>query len=73
MQRRRTKPIKFSTYYDAMWRHMMSCYENLEDIDPESGRMHMAHVVANALIIMDAMDCGTLIDDRSFSTTRAKS
>jgi hypothetical protein len=51
------------TYQDAMERHAQLWFDG-EDIDPESGVSHLAHVIANALILMDCQANGTLIDDR---------
>lgn len=61
----REQPILASTYYSAMFRHMHSWFENLEDTDPESGKHHLAHAVCCALIIMDGLAKGKLIDDRA--------
>ena len=63
----RQQPIKASTYFDAMYRHANSWYEDLQDTDPDSMRHHLAHLVANVLIVLDAIEHNTLIDDRDFS------
>ena len=60
----RRQPIDASTYYDAMNRHLIAWFEGGEDIDPESGQSHLAHVVACAMIVMDSRNLGTLKDDR---------
>ena len=60
----RHKPIKCSTYRSSMQRHLDQWFDGLEDADHETGRSHLAHVIANACILMDAAKHGTLIDDR---------
>ena len=59
----RKQPIAYSTYYSAMFRHLAAWFEG-EDADPESGKHHLAHVVASCLIVMDSEARGTGIDDR---------
>lgn len=39
------KPVDASTYYSAAMRHLM-CWYSGEDMDPESGCTHLAHVRA---------------------------
>jgi len=56
-------PVRASTYYDAAFRHLASFYAG-EELDPESGLPHMAHVRACMAILIDAQLNGTLIDDR---------
>lgn len=59
-----------STYYSAMRRHLDLWFygppdgSGPEDVDPESGRHHMIHNMANNAIVFDAMQAGTLVDDR---------
>jgi hypothetical protein len=53
-----------STYRSAMQRHLDQWFDGLEDADEESGRSHLAHVIASAMIVMDAGKHGTLEDDR---------
>lgn len=62
--RRRGSTLSMRTYLDAMLRHATS-YADGEDTDPESGRCHLAHVMSNAAIILDAMARGTMVDDRA--------
>lgn len=59
----RNKDVKFSIYCEAIDRHNISMAAG-EDIDPESGLPHAAHIIACASIILDADACGCLIDDR---------
>jgi len=56
-------PVKASTYYDAAFRHLASYYAG-EELDPESGLPHLAHVRACMAILIDAQLNGKLIDDR---------
>lgn len=52
-----------STYISAMMRHW-AAYLDGEDRATDSGCHHLAHIVANCNILMDAAKCGTLVDDR---------
>ena len=56
-----------STYVNAILRHL-NAWRDGEDLDPESGISHLAHVACSANILMDAGYCGKLQDDRN--TTR---
>ena len=47
-----------------MQRHLDQWFDSLEDADEETGRNHLAHVIASACIVMDALKHGTLVDDR---------
>jgi hypothetical protein len=69
----RDQPIQLSDYLNALFRHFKAVCEG-EDIDPVkpadpnlapgSGLRHLAHIAATCLIVMDAQDHGSLIDDR---------
>lgn len=59
----RTQEIALSTYLSATLRHL-SAYRDGEDVDAESGLIHLAHARATLGIILDAQAHGTLIDDR---------
>lgn len=59
----RTNQVNASTYVSAIMRHLMAWHSG-EDIDPESGRCHLAHIAAGCNILMDAQHHGQLIDDR---------
>ena len=61
----RKQPIRMSTYRDAMLRHLEAWFEGLEDKDSESGRHHLAHVIAGALIVLDSIRLDTAVDDRN--------
>ncbi len=68
----RKQPIRASTYYSAMLRHLIAWYEYSENDDRESSQPHLAHVIANCMILLDAQEQGTLIDDRDFSEILGK-
>lgn len=59
----RVDPVSSSTYANALERHFQA-WKDGEDIDPTSKVPHLAHAMTNIAIILDAMLCGTLIDDR---------
>jgi len=59
----RDKPVTIQTYLDAALRHLLSIADG-EDVDPESGCLHAAHVASCMAIIMDASASGTLQDRR---------
>jgi len=56
-----------STYVNAILRHL-NAWRDGEDLDPESGISHLAHIACSANILMDAEYCNKLQDDRN--TTR---
>ena len=53
-----------STYVNAILRHL-NAWRDGEDLDPESGISHLAHIACSANILMDAEYCGKLQDDRN--------
>lgn len=57
--------IRDSIYHDAILRHEFARFEG-EDIDPDSGLPHEAHLLACLAIIVDAKAAGKRIDDRMF-------
>jgi hypothetical protein len=59
----RKHAVSSSVYYDAAQRHLMAWFDG-EDLDPESGLPHLAHVMACVNIIMDAEERGKLNDNR---------
>jgi len=59
----RATGVSANTYIAAILRHL-NAYREGEDLDPESGRSHIAHIAANANILLDAAACDTLVDDR---------
>jgi hypothetical protein len=64
-----------STYYSAAMRHLMQWFSG-ENVDPESGESHLAHVRACMGILIDAEAQGVLEDDRpktaAFPTSGSK-
>ena len=59
----RQHQVSASVYYDAAWRHLSAWYDG-EDLDPESGLSHLAHVMACMNILMDAELHAKLNDNR---------
>lgn len=53
-----------STYVNAILRHL-NAWRDGEDLDPESGISHLAHIACSANILMDAEYCNKLQDDRN--------
>lgn len=61
----RTSGEKVSNLIGGLIRHAFAFWDG-EDLDPESatGKTHLAGMVANLAILLDAEACGTLTDDR---------
>lgn len=59
----RKDPVSASTYFSAALRHGVAYWDG-EDIDTASKVAHLGHMAANIMILIDALACGTLIDDR---------
>ena len=59
----RDTPVPAQTYVDAAGRHLLSWCDG-EDLDPESGMSHLAHVMACCAIIIDAYENNKLDDNR---------
>ena len=60
----RSTTVLATTYIGAIRRHL-DAWQDGQDMDPESGVSHLAHVAANCAILLDAGSVGTLDDDRS--------
>jgi hypothetical protein len=58
--------VSSTVYYDAAQRHLMA-YLDGQDLDPESGLPHLAHVMACCAILLDAKEHSTLNDNRLVS------
>ncbi|MGZ6587123.1 MAG: dATP/dGTP diphosphohydrolase domain-containing protein [Solirubrobacteraceae bacterium] len=56
--------ISYRVYLAAMRRHINALLRD-EDLAPDSGLHHLAHVGANVHVLMAAMEAGTLVDDRN--------
>lgn len=59
----RDRRVTASVYYDAIMRHLLSWWDG-EDVACDSGRHHLAHLMACAAILLDAEASGKLNDDR---------
>lgn len=59
----RSNQVCATTYVSAIRRHL-GAWQDGEDLDPESGISHLAHIGASINILLDAKACGTLSDDR---------
>jgi hypothetical protein len=60
----REHTVTVSVYTDAIMRHLMA-YVDGEDLDPESGMDHLAHIMACCALVLDAKAMGKLNDDRT--------
>lgn len=60
----RIDKILASTYVGAINRHTNLEWAQGVDKDKDDGEHPLAHVIASCLLVMDAGDCNTLIDDR---------
>lgn len=67
----REEAISISTYKAAMERHMDAFWDG-EDIAEDSGVHHVAHAMACAALILDAMSVGKLVDDRPANGASAR-
>ncbi len=59
----RKDPVDAQTYFNAMWRHLEEWGSGRNE-DVDSGQHPLAHVIAGALIILDSIEQGILIDNR---------
>lgn len=64
----RDQPIRMRPYLAAMMRHAASCLDG-EDFSQDTVEAglpvhHLAHVMACCAIVLDAIHCGTITDDR---------
>lgn len=59
----RRSPIEGGTYVAATLRHIKA-WQDGEEFAPDSGVHHLGHAAASLAILMDALACETLIDDR---------
>lgn len=58
--------VRFSIYYDACLRHLTKLNEG-EWADPKTNVPHLGNALACLGIIVDAYECGKLVDDRPMS------
>ena len=59
----RERPISLMEYIGAMERHIARLKDG-EWTDAKSGVSHLGHINATSSILLDAHECGTMIDDR---------
>lgn len=59
----REKKVRYTVYISAALRHLAAALDG-EEMDPESGVPHIAHVRACMGILLDAKATGNLVDDR---------
>ncbi len=59
----RNTEIRTMVYVHAMERHIADFVDG-EDVADDSKVKHLGHIMACAAILLDAEECGTLIDDR---------
>lgn len=64
----RDTTIDASTYVGALLRHVVAWADG-EDVDPDSGEHHLAHVRACCAVVMSAQDADTFNDDRDTAET----
>ncbi len=64
----RDTPCKISTYVGAIRRHTLA-WQTGEDIDPDSGQPHLAHIAACCAVMLGAEEAGTRVDDRHVAFT----
>lgn len=57
-------PINTRTYIGAVARHLRAIRLG-EDVDPDSGHSHWAHIRACCDVVFGAQHAGTLVDDRA--------
>jgi len=67
----RNKAVRRRVYLAAILRHTIAALAG-EDLDPDSGLPHEAKIRACCGIILDAKECGNLIDDRFEKDSAAK-
>jgi hypothetical protein len=60
----RDSPIDAMTYIGAIRRHFL-LWEDGEDVDDETKRSHLAHIMACCSLALDAMHTGQFVDNRS--------
>ena len=59
----RSNPIEAMTYIGATKRHL-DAWQDGEEWAPDSEIHHLAHAMASIAILIDALQCGTCVDNR---------
>ncbi len=67
----RAKDVLAHIYVDACMRHLLSWFEG-QEIAEDSGVHHLGHALACCAILLDAQECGNLIDDRPLADDGGK-
>ena len=60
---RESTEISFMVYLHALLRHVYALVDG-ENIAEDSGVHHLGHVIADAAILLDAIEKGNILDDR---------
>ena len=60
----RTTSVSATVFYDAMMRHLLAWYDG-EDLAADSGKPHLAHLMANCAILLDAKEHNVFNDNRN--------
>jgi len=60
---REGKPIAHSRHYAGIQRHLMA-YWSGEDLDPETGKSHLAHAACGILFFLELSQSHPELDDR---------
>lgn len=67
----RVQPVRMSTYYNGMFRHMVDWFEGGVDQDAEYPNEHpLLHVIACCLIVLDGIEHESIQDDRAFAEVK---
>jgi hypothetical protein len=66
----RQTPVRASVYVDAALRHLLDYFDG-ENRAPDSRAHHLGHARACLAIVLDALEQGTLVDDRPTPGTAA--
>ena len=59
----RKTSVAHSVYFNAILRHLLAWHDG-QDIDPDSGQPHLAHIMASAALVLDGIAQGVSVDDR---------
>lgn len=59
----RDAPVEVLEYLNAAHRHLLAFMDG-EDVAADSGVHHLGHACAGLMILLDAIECGTAIDNR---------
>lgn len=59
----RAEGVRASVYIAALQRHTLG-YLSGEELDPVDGTHHLGNAMACAAILLEARECGLLVDDR---------